>query len=146
MVNGSKGVLQGLELKLLASGAGLFASIAIVKFPGCPIQLDGLPLAHFPIYPKLASISIGLHHENGKTFQLVVQCQQLPLQLGFAATTHGTQGKTLCCIGSSMNCGPLKAYVIASCPQSCEGLVLNQPISLSHLNSLLNPHLLAETQ
>lgn len=145
IVNGSEGFLRGLELKPLPCGAGQYAAVAIVEFPRCPIQLEGLPPSHFPIYPKSTKISTNLVHENGRSFTLTASRHQLPLQLGFASTTHGAQGKTLPCVGSDMNCGGAKSYVIASRAQNRNGLVLVRPVTLARLNTPVDSGLVIET-
>lgn len=71
---------------------------------------------------------------SGKLHTISVQRHQAPIQLAFSSTAHGAQGKTMPAIGSDLNFGGAKAYVIASRAQDRGGLALLQPVTLEGLN------------
>lgn len=144
-MNGSEGVLRALDLGSLKDGSS-YAKVAVVEFPKCPIHLDGLPPSHFPVYPSTTSITTILCDRNGHQFPIVMTRQQLPLQLGFASTVHGAQGRTLDCIGADLNLGGAKSYVIASRARNLASLVLVRPVSLQRLNTPLDRSLEQEVQ
>lgn len=133
-MNGSEGFLRAIELRDLPTG-GKYAAAAIVEFPSCrdTVQLDNLPRGHFPIYPDNCPLKVDVILSD-KFHTLSIQRHQLPIQLGFASTAHGAQGKTLSAVGSDLNFGGAKAYVIASRARNREGLALLQPVTLQALN------------
>lgn len=114
---------------------GTFVDVAIVEFPSChhSVQLDGLPAGHYPIYPDSCSLKVDVFI-SGKPHTISVQRHQIPLQLAFSRTAHGAQGKTMPAIGSDLNFGGAKAYMIASRAQDRGGLALLQPVELKTLN------------
>lgn len=82
---------------------------------------------------------------NGAPLSITVQRHQLPLQLAFACTAHGAQGRTLSSVASNLNFGGTKAYVVASRARTREGLVLTEPVQLRHLNTRCPGDLTLET-
>jgi hypothetical protein len=135
VVNGSEGFLRAIDLHELDSGS-TFVNVAIVEFPSChdSIQLDGLPPGYYPIYPDSCTLKVDVFI-SGKPHTISVQRHQVPLQLAFSRTAHGAQGKTMSAIGSDLNFGGAKAYVIASRARDRGGLALVQPVTLEMLNS-----------
>jgi hypothetical protein len=123
-----------MDLRKLPSGDS-FAEVAIVEFPSChdSLLLDGLPPGHFPIFPDSCPLNVDVF-VSGQQHSISVQRHQLPIQLAFSSTAHGAQGKTMTAIGSDLNFGGAKAYVIASRARDREGLALLQPVTLQALN------------
>jgi hypothetical protein len=126
--------LRAIDIRELASG-GTFAEVAIVEFPSChdSIHLDGLPPGHYPIYPDTCPLKVNVF-VSGKLHAISVQRHQVPLQLAHSQTAHGAQGRTMNAIGSDLNFGGAKAYVIASRARDRGGLALLQPVTLETLN------------
>src|SRR6266849_2053801 len=122
-----------------------YAAVAIVEFPECheSVHLNGLPPRHYPICPESCTIHVRVL-AAGRPEMLTVQRHQLALQLAFASTAHGAQGKTLPAVASDLNFGGAKAYVIASRARDCFSLALLQPVTLDVLNNLPDHHLHAE--
>jgi len=111
-----------------------------VEFPNSNIKLNGLPRSHFPIHPvKIDANTIVML--SGKRDSLPIKREQLPLQLAFASTVHGAQGRTIPSIVSDLNFGGAKAYVIASRTRSRHTLALIRPTTLKKLNTRRTPDL-----
>jgi hypothetical protein len=135
-VNGSEGILHAVDMRHVYLGSThKYAAVAIVEFPEChgSVHLDGLPPRHYPIYPESCTIHVRVL-AAGRPEMLTVQRHQLALQLAFARTAHGAQGKTLPAVASDLNFGGAKAYVIASRATDRHGLALLQSVTLEHLN------------
>lgn len=126
--------MRAIDSRELASG-GTFVDAAIVEFPSCrdSIQLDRLPPGHYPIYPDTCPLKVNVL-VSGKLHAISVQRHQVPLQLAHSQTAHGAQGQTMNAIGSDLNFGGAKAYVIASRARDRGGLALLQPVTLESLN------------
>lgn len=100
------------------------ATLAIVEFPDCTFRLEGLPTGWFPVVPVTRTVKIKVLGLDGVSRNVSVQRTQLPLQLAFAVTAHGAQGRTLEFVAANMrHAGPAR-YVAVSRATTREGLAL----------------------
>lgn len=73
--------------------------------------------------------------KDGKRHKFTVTRTQVPLQLAFAITAHGAQGRTVPSIVADLHIKGSAKYVAASRAKTREGLAITRPISsLSELN------------
>ncbi len=150
ITNGAQGVVQGISLVPLFPGSKMFyASAILVEFPSSPVQLSHLPSGYFPIIPVATQVTTAVYnHSTGISFTIKATRYQLPIQLAFAITSHGAQGKTLPHVTADLTeKADGLAYVAASRATNRHGLSITHEItSLSQLNRPLNRFLLAETK
>ena len=150
ITNGAQGVVQGISLVPLFPGSKMFyASDILVEFPSSPVQLSHLPSGYFPIIPVATQVTTAVYnHSTGISFTIKATRYQLPIQLAFAITSHGAQGKTLPHVTADLTeKADGLAYVAASRATNRHGLSITHEItSLSQLNRPLNRFLLSRNK
>src|SRR5260370_21920109 len=73
-----------------------YAMVALVEFESSPVKLSHLPTGYFPITPISSRIWASMHNPiTNSSFSFLAMTHQLPIQLAFTITSHGTQVKTL---------------------------------------------------
>ncbi|PBK58944.1 hypothetical protein ARMSODRAFT_851907, partial [Armillaria solidipes] len=92
VTNGAQGVLRHLQTAVDSHGK-LYAMYALVEFPNCGIELDGLPPNCFPIKTTTWHFNERVKDAEGEYKNVQVTREQLPFQPGFTLTGQVAQGQ-----------------------------------------------------
>src|SRR6266478_9163710 len=97
ITNGAQGIVRGiLKEEMSPDSSTSYAMVALVEFESSPVKLSHLPTGYFPITPISSRIRASMHNPlTNSSFSILAMRHQLPIQLAFAITSHGAQGKTL---------------------------------------------------
>ena len=133
VANGSQGTIHKIETEADEYGF-LCAQVVLVRFPGCKVQLSGLPPEVFPIQPITWRFSTSIAVNGIEKVRHTIIRHQLPLQPSFAVTGHSAQGKTLPKVLVNLKEGGFPAYVAASRARQRGDLFLMKAICLKDLN------------
>src|SRR5260370_12704265 len=126
-----------------------YATVVLVEFESSPVKLTHLPTGYFPITPISSQIHASMYNPlTSSSFSFLAMRHQLPIQLAFAITSHGAQGKTLSHVTADITIKKEGiAYVAVSRARSRYGLAITKEItSLAQLNYPLPKGLIDETR
>ncbi len=149
ITNGAQGIVRGILREMSPGSCASYATVALVEFESSPVKLSHLPTGYFPITPISSRIRASLHNPHtNSSFSILAMRHQLPIQLAFAITSHGAQGKTLSHVTADITVKKEGiAYVAVSRARSRHGLAITKEVtSLSQLNYPLPKDLLDETR
>ena len=123
VVNGSSGFLRHIRFSTDNDGRRHLKS-CIVEIPGADaVEMPHLPPRHFPILPDDTEIKYE-HPASHK--RCTIKRKQVPIEPGFAVTSHKAQGQTLnkAVVDLAGCTGTEQPYVMASRCTSLEGLLI----------------------
>ena len=135
IVNGSTGILRKVRYRTDDANRRYLTS-CIVELPDATADaLPNLPLKHVAVLPDAVEMTPFRHPNSGRSCTL--RRYQVPLDAGFAITTHKAQGQTLekvivdlaSCIGTEA------PYVMISRCTSLEGLMVLRPFPIGKLTT-----------
>ncbi|KAK0430561.1 hypothetical protein EV421DRAFT_1695372, partial [Armillaria borealis] len=92
VTNGAQGILRHLQMAIDPHGKQ-YTTCALVEFPNCGIELDGIPPNCFPIKPTTWHFNEKIKNAEGEYDNVRVTREQLPFQPGFALTGQVAQGQ-----------------------------------------------------
>src|SRR5258706_3689604 len=150
ITNGAQGFVRGILLgKMFPGSHSNYATIVLVEFESSPVKLAHLPTGYFPITPIRSRIRASMYNPlTSSSFSFLAMRHQLPIQLAFAITSHGAQGKTLSHVTADITVKKEGiAYVAVSRARTWHGLAITKEVtSLALLNLPLPKDLLNETR
>ena len=130
VVNGSWGFLRAVRFSTDGEGRRHLKS-CVVEIPGADaVEMPHLPKHHFPILADTTDITFE-HSASHK--RCVIKRKQVPIQPGFAMTTHKAQGQTMGMVVVDLaGCsGTEQPYVMVSRSTSMQGLIILRDFDFS---------------
>ncbi len=95
ITNGARGVVVDMIINENIVDGFPFAEVVFVHFPGCKVDLKGLPSEVVPITPVSWSFNALVEMTPGDLKRHNVTRYQLNLQPAFSFTVHSAQGQTI---------------------------------------------------
>jgi ATP-dependent exoDNAse (exonuclease V) alpha subunit len=135
IINGSAGTLRKVRYRVDDADRRYLTS-CIVELPDVTADaLPNLPPKHVTVLPKAIEMKPFYHLNSGHSCKL--HRYQVPLDAGFAITTHKAQDQTLkrAIVDLASCIGKEATYVMVSQCTSLEGLMVLQPFPIGKITT-----------